>query len=253
MKQILIITISLFMLGCSGKSEAEKAQEKAEKLKAEAEAKVKKRMQEAEAAAEQKKQEAKIEKQELVEQKKLDLQHKPNQKLSVYNGLYFSDRSSNVGALIFVDGKLCYFSLQDFTQTYKNEEYNIKGITDDGFFDIKAKYYKDRKDEVYVKEIILKEGKPTLIDNKCISIDRSGMLFNRYNTLKDLMESKRNWNYPLNNLVNDVKDTYGRSDAEIEKAINRTDFYKCSAFTNAAFYGEKFSFVEILESIIKMP
>ncbi len=259
------------MLGCSGKSDAERAQEKAdkmiaeamekvEKLKAEAEAKVKKRTEEVEAAAlkktadkEHEKREAEIEKQKLEEQKKLDLQHKPNPKLSVYNGLYFSDRSSNVGALIFVDGKLCYFSLTDFTKTYKNEEYNIKGMTDDGFFDIKAKYYKDRNDEVYLKEIILKEGKPKLVDSQCVSIDRSGMIFNRYNTLKNLMGSKRNWNYPLNNLIKDIKDTYGRSDAEIEKALNRTDFYKCSAFANATFYGDKFSFVEILESIIKMP
>lgn len=264
MKQILIITISLFMLGCSGKSEAEKAQEKAdkmiaeamekaEKLKAEAEAKVKKRMEETEAAAEQKKQEAEIEKQKLAEQKELNLKHTPNQKLSIYNGLYVSERSSNVGALIFVDGKLCYFSLTDFTQTYKNEEYNIKGITDDGLFDIKAKYYKDRNDKVHVKEAILKEGKPKLVDNKCVSIDRSGLIFTRNNTLKDLMASKRNWNYPLDNLIKDVKDTYSRSNAEIEKALNRTDFYKCNAFTNAAFYGDKFSFAEILESIIKMP
>lgn len=66
------------------------------------------------------------------------------------------------------------------------------------------------------------------------------------------MASNRNWNYPLDNLIADVKSEYNRSDSEIEKALNRTDFYKCKAYQEAEFYGKRFPYTLVLESIILM-
>ncbi len=247
------------MSACNGSSEAEKAQkeaekaiaeamEKAEKLKAEAEAKALKNIEETE---QKRRQEAEA-KEERAKQHKTSLEHKADKSLSKYNGFYINDAHSSLGALIFVDGKLAYFDCKDFTSTYKNEEYNIKGVTEEGLFDIKAKYYRDRNGKVYPKETVLHEGRPKIENGVCVSIERLGNVFNRYDTFKAFMTSERNFNYPLNDLISDVKTTYYRSDAEIEKALNRIDFYKCKAYTDAEFYGDRFPYAKVLESIISM-
>lgn len=270
MKQAIFILICITMSSCNGSSEAEKAQkeaekaiaaamEEAERLQAEAEAKAKALTQEAEAKAlnhiEEAKQKRKLEaeaKEEHAKQHLASLEHKADKSLSKYNGFYVNDAHSSLGALIFVDGKLAYFDCKDFKRTYKNEEYNIKGLTEEGFFNIKAKYYKDRKGNVYLKQTVLHEGKPKMENGLCVSIERLGNVFNRYDTFKAFMTSERNFNYPLNNLISDVKATYNRSDAEIEKALNRTDFYQCKAYMDAEFYGDRFPYAEVLESIISM-
>lgn len=253
------------MMSCNGNSEAEKAQqeadrmiaeamEKAAKLQAEAEANAKVLTEEAESKALKNIEDTKLARQQEAETKnqQTSFVHIANKSLSKYNGLYVNDNHSNKGALIFVDGKLAFFDLKDFESTYKNEEYIIKDVTEDGLFNITGKYYKDRKGKVYLKETILKEGKPKIVNSECVSIDRLGNVFNRYNSFKELAQSKVNWNYPLEKIKADVKSKYNRSESEIEKALNRTDFYKCDAFTNAEFYGSRIPMYDILDSIIDM-
>lgn len=238
---------------CNGKSEAEKALEQANKmiseamenaakLQAETEAKAQAAIKEAENKALKNIEETKQKREKEAEtlSQKATIKHVPNTSLSRYNGIYLNDGYSSLGALIFVNGKLSFFDLKDFESTYKNEEYIIKNITEDGFFNITGKYFKDRKGKAFVKETVLKEGKPKITNSVCVSINRLGNIFNRYNTFKAIMQSKRNWNYPLDKLVADVKYKYHRSEDEIEKALNRTDFYKCDAFNNAAFYEDYF-------------
>ena len=256
-------------MSCNGNSEAEKEQKEADRMIAKAMEQAAKLQAEAEANAEALKNEAEEKALTSVEETQTKRMHKAkaettaklqidnikqkaNKSLSKYNGFYVNDKHSGLGALIFTDGKLAFFDCQDFKNTYKNEEYIIESITDDGFFNITGKYYKDRNDRVYVKKTVLREGQPKIKNSVCISIERLGNVFNRYETFRDFMMSDRNWNYPLDELISDVKSEYNRSDSEIEKALNRTDFYECKAYQDADFYGKRFLYSAVLESIISM-
>lgn len=191
------------MLSCNGKPEAEKAQTEADKMVAEAMERAAKLQAEAEAKAEALKKEAEEKAVKGIEETKAkrvqeakaakaaklqesNIEHTANKALSKYNGFYVNDEHSGMGALIFVDGKLAFFDCQDFKSTYKNEEYTIDGVTDDGFFNITGKYYKDRNGKVYVKKTVLREGRPKLENTECVSIERIGMYLNGTQHLKRL-------------------------------------------------------------------
>lgn len=266
MKYCISVLIAIGLL-ISCQSDAEKAQEKADEMIAEALANAKKMEEETnarvvaitaqiEADVARKQEEVVAEKarvvaaeKEQVRLAKVALEHRPNKALSQYNGFYVENRNHH-GALIFIDGKLTHFNCSRFKTVQKNEEYNISGITSENFLDTKAQYYKDRKGNVAPKATILHDINPTLNNGVCTKMERRGWTFPRVITFKAFMKTRGN--FSMNTFLSEFKAKYNRTDDEIEKALINPDFYKCDFFTKAPFYGEMEPLVDALESIIQL-
>lgn len=266
MKNSLILLFAIFMFS-SCQSEVEKIQAKSDTVVAEALADAKKIEEEALAQAaattaqveadiakkqkekEQARIQAIIEKKAAAVKAKAALQHAPNKALSQYNGFYADNRNYH-GALIFVDGKLVFFDCSRFKTVYKNEEYNVRGITANNEMEIKAKYYKDRKGNVQIKATVLHEITPTLVNGQCTQLVRRGWTYPRIPTFLAFMKTRRN--YSMNSFIKDFKAKYNRSDAEIEKALKHPNYYKADFFQKAPFYGNPMPLVDALESIIQL-
>ena len=267
MKIVFITFIVAFGISCTGNTKSPNMEDNSEKLIKEALAKSEKLIAEAEAKA--KANEAKVladieEKRQLDDAKKkkeeneMAAQKALNKKmlthtdasLDQYNGFYLSERNME-GSFIFVDGVLTFFDHKDWKTTYKNEHYYVKGITEDGYFSVKAKLMKDRKGNVSVKETILKEGIPEMKGGNCTAIVRGRTKFVRCKSFREFMQKKEY--YSLEELVSETNSKYGHSQESINKALDRTDFYLCQAFETAPFYGDRITLVDVLDSIVNMP
>lgn len=256
--------MSFLLLNCS--SDADKAQAKADDAIATALAKAKKMEEEAlakaaamtadaEAAAKQKIEDRAAEKlkaealaKEEYNKAQAALKHSPNKALSKYNGFYLND-FNNEGALIFTDGKLVHFDCGAFKSVYKDEEYKVKEVTADNYFDIVAKHTRGRKNNVEIKSAVLKDTKPIMSGNTCIRLERNSRNFQRVNSLRDFLKTKNY--YSVEEFIKDYKAKYNRSDEAIQAGLDHPNFYKSTFFDQAPFYGDKMPLTDALESIIQ--
>lgn len=266
MKYSLILLFSIFLFA-NCQSKEEKAQIKADAMIAEALANAKKLEEEALAKAaattaqveakfgkkqaekEQARLQAIAEKKVATQKAKAALRHTPNKALSQNNGFYVDNRNHH-GVLIFLDGKLLFFDCSRFKTVYKNEEYNVGGITENNEMDIQAQYYKDRKGEVKIKATVLREITPTIVNGQCTQLVRRGWTYPRIPTFRAFMKTRRN--YSMASFIADFKAKYNRTEVEIEKALDNSNFYKADFFQKAPFYGDHVPLVDALESIIQI-
>ncbi|MFK7934640.1 MAG: hypothetical protein AB8G22_14105 [Saprospiraceae bacterium] len=200
-------------------------------------------------ADEEAKQTAEIAAKEAATERKLVLKNHVNKSMNAYNGFYVETRNYN-GALIFVDGKLTFFDASRFKTVYKNEEYNVSGVTADNYFDITAKYSKGRKGKVEISPTVLHDVVPTLNGGKCSQLQRNGITFKRMDSFGDFMATQKR--YPLASFLSEFKAKYKRTDEEISEGMKNPNFYKSSFFVNAPFYGDHMPLIDALESIIEM-